>query len=97
MRAHVINRHWRVGLLEDVCGPAEEVLLLLVAVGAHASLDDGEEGLQHAQDQGAAALLVQKHLQKVQHLTGRDGTISLITVYPYKRINPLITGQHFAV
>lgn len=36
----------QTGLLpEDVCSSAEEVLLLLVAVGAHPSLDDVEERL----------------------------------------------------
>lgn len=32
-------------LPEDICSSAEEVLLLLVAVGAHPSLDDVEERL----------------------------------------------------
>lgn len=60
-------------LPEDVCRSAEEVLLLLVAAGAHPSVDDGEQRLDQTQDQWAARLPCHEHLHQVQHLQQEAG------------------------
>jgi len=61
----------KVRLPEDVRRAAQEVLLLLVAVGAHSSVDDGEQRLHQTQNQRTASLPGHEHLNQVQNLQGR--------------------------
>lgn len=55
-------------LPEDVCSSAQEVLLLLVAVTAHSSVDDREQRLHQTQHERTASLPGHEHLNQVQHL-----------------------------
>lgn len=59
-------------LPEDICSSAEEVLLLLVGVGAHSSVNEGEQRLHQAQHKWTAGLPGHEHLNQVQHLQHKE-------------------------
>lgn len=55
-------------LPEDISSPAEEILLLLIAVRAHSPLNDGEQRLHQTQHKWTATLPGHEYLDQVQHL-----------------------------
>lgn len=59
-------------LPEYVGGSAEEILLLLVAVAAHPSVDDVEQRLHQTHDERTASLPGHEDLDQVQHLQRAD-------------------------
>lgn len=59
-------------LPEDICGTAKEVLLLLVAVRTHSSVNDVEQRLHQIQHKRTASLPSHKNLNQVQHLHNKQ-------------------------
>lgn len=62
------HRKEQVALPEDSRSSTQEVLLLLVAVRTHSSVDEGEQRLHQIQHQRTAGLSGHEHLNQVQHL-----------------------------
>lgn len=60
-----------LALPEDTCSSTQEVLLLLVAVRAHSSVDEGQQRLHQIQHQRTAGLSGHEHLNQVQHLSSQ--------------------------